>query len=176
MRTSETAPEVRALADLFLAAPVGGVVKFEDMEKALGRGLNSFRHLIPRARVVASKEAGALFESVRTLGYRRLPASDAHRLGQHARRRIRRTARKAAGQIVSAVVKANDMPADAARAAYREVSVLNLISHLSQEKAMPEPPKDAKPEPLAITARKMLERMGAITPEVGIPPASSKKH
>lgn len=154
-------PEARALANLFAATSVGAVVTYAAMTAAIGRDIHARRHLIPRALTIAAKEAGAIFGSVRKVGYQRLAATDAHMLGAHTRGRIRRSAKRTAEAIVSAVSAANDMPDDARRRAFAEVNAMGLIRHLATDKAVSAVVAEPKAEPVAHTMRRFAEAIGA---------------
>jgi hypothetical protein len=154
-------PEARALVDLFTAASVGAVVTYADMSAAIGRDIHARRHLIPRAMTLAAKEAGAIFGSVRGVGYQRLAATDAHMLGAHTRGRIRRSAKRTADAITAAVSAANDMPDEARRRAFAEVNAMGLIRHLATDKAVSATTAEPKAEPVAHTMRRFAEAIGA---------------
>jgi len=156
--------DVRALTDRFLETPIGGTITYADMTAALGSSIEARRYLIQRALHVASRETGAIFASMRAVGYKRLPAEDAPLLGSHARQRIRNTSRRAAQAITHAVQVANDISDGARTRAYAEVSALALIQHVSTDRAAKAIPDSEKPQPVAVTLRGMMARLGAVEP------------
>jgi len=159
--TQSLSAECRALTDLFVATPIGGTITYADMTRAIGRDISARRYLCLRAIEVAGKEAGAIFGTVRGVGYRRLPPQDAHQLGSHARGRIRRTAKRAASAIAAALATANEMPDEAKRRAYAEVNALALIRHLATDRNVAAATPDPKPEPVGIIMRRFAEKIGA---------------
>jgi len=156
------APDTAAIVDLFVRASVGSTVTYADMTAAIGRSIAERRHLIPNAMRIAARDHGAIFGSVRAVGYKRLPAEDAHLLGGHTRRRIRNSAKRIVAAIVSAVERANDMPDGAKRRAYAEVNAMSLIRHIAADKQVSSASSDAKPEPVGIVMRRFAEQIGAI--------------
>ena len=154
--------DTRALVDLLVATPIGATVTFADMTGAIGRPIQDRRHLIPRAMTIAAKEAGAIFGGVRTVGYQRLPAQDAHLLGAHTRRRMRRSAKRTSDAIVSAIAHTNDMPDAAKVRAYAEVNAMALIRHISADTEVLAATAEPKAEPVALTMRRFARQIGAI--------------
>ena len=154
--------ECRTLADLFAATPVGETVSYSAMSAAIGRSIADRRYLAIRAMHVATKETGAIFGSVRGVGYQRLAPQNAHMLGSHTRGRIRRSAKRTADAIVAAIQSTNDMPNDARRRAYAEVNSMRLVQHISADKQVSAAGTEAKAEPVAITMRRFAEQIGAV--------------
>lgn len=160
--TQSLGAETRTLVDLFVATPVGQTITFASMSSAIGRPITDRRHLIPRAMHIAAKEAGAIFGGVRSVGYQRLPATDAHMLGSHTRRRMRRSAKRTTDAIVSAISHANDMPDAARLRAYAEVNALALIRHIAADKEVLASTAEPKAEPVALTMRRFAQQIGAV--------------
>lgn len=163
--TESLQAETRALVDLFVAAPINGVVTFSEMSRVIGRPIGLRRHLVPRAMRIASRESGAIFGNVRGEGYKRLAAEDAHLLGSTARRRIRRTAKRASEAIVAAVMVNNSISSEAKRKAYAEVNTMGLIRHIATDRAVAkanEIADDSKPEPVAIVAQRFAREIGLL--------------
>jgi hypothetical protein len=158
--TQTLSAETRALADLFAATTVGGTITFAAMSEAIGRGIEARRYIALRAMQIANKETGAIFGSVRGVGYQRLAAADAHMIGAHARGRIRRTAKRTADAITCAINTANDMPDDAKRRAFAEVNALSLMQHLARDKQVSAATPEPRAEPVAITMRRFAEQIG----------------
>lgn len=153
--------DTRTLTDRFLATPVGATIRYSDMSAAIGADIQARRHLILRAIAIASREAGAIFGSVRGVGYKRLASEDASVVGAHARHRIRSTARRSSRVIQRAVEVANDMSEPARVKAYAEISALSLIQHVATDKARSAVSISDKPQPVAITLRAMMDQIKA---------------
>ena len=158
---TEISTEVRAIADRLAAVPVGETVSYGDLSEALGADVRVRRYLVLAAIRATNVEAGAIFGSVRGVGYKRLPAEDAHMVGALTRRRIRRAARRAEKTIVRAVAVANTMPEEAKLRAYREISVLGMIGHLTADRTAATAPLESRPQPVAHTMRALLAAIGA---------------
>lgn len=152
--------DVRALADYLLAAPVGSTVSLNALSKAIGSDVRLRRYLISKAIAVASREGGALFSTIRGVGYQRVPAEDAYLVGAGARKRVRGISRRAAGTITRAVSAANDLTDEARKKAFTEISSLQLLQHLSTDRSAKSVPPTDKPLPVAATMRAMASRIG----------------
>ena len=163
LRPSYLSPDRRLLADAFKAVPVGETLSFDAMSETLGAPILTRRYLIPGAIKLAAQETGAIFASVRGVGYMRLPPADAHLIGASSRRRIRRGARRAATLIEAAIQKANDVDDGARRRAFTEVSHLGLIQHIARDASAPVLSRPDAPEPVAATARQFLARLTETT-------------
>jgi|GEM_PF-3209208 len=154
--------EVRALADLFGAAPIGGTVTFAAMTAALGQPIQARRYLAVRALHVCTRESGAIFGSVRSVGYQRIEPKNAHILGSHTRGRIRRASKRTADAIVAAITSTNDISDIDQRKAWAEVNSLSLIRHIATDKQVSAASAEPKAEPLAIVMRRFAQQIGAI--------------
>lgn len=163
---ADTPADIRTLAEALKSASYGALVTFDDLSQALGRNvLLSQRYLIYAAIKVANEESGAVFASVRKRGYRRLPPDEAHKVGQTARRRVRRAARAAANGITAALRAANAIEPEAQRRANAEISALNLIEHLSMDRNVkPSAAHESTPQSVTETARAALARLGVNAP------------
>jgi predicted transcriptional regulator len=161
MLITELSADTRAIADLLLACPIGDTVSLASMSDAIGRDIRKHRHIIVTARRVVEREAGAVFASVRGIGYQRL---DAERtvavVAPAARKHIARSAKRAARSINEATRRVNDLPVEVRRRAVHELGVLGIIEHAARERA-PKLTDDAptKPEPVAVVAQRWLARM-----------------
>jgi hypothetical protein len=166
MIQTELSADTRAIANLLGACPVGSTMTHGAMSAAIGRDILRHRHILQAARRVAQRENGAVFVSERRVGLRRLSAERAtETVGTTARKHIRRTAGRARKTLLAATNGANDLPADAQRRLAAEVSTLGLMEHLARDvMTQPKPDAPTKPQPVAMTAREMLTRMGVVTP------------
>lgn len=163
MILTELSADARAIADVLIACSVGDTVTHRAMTATIGRDITKHRHILDTARRVAQREAGAVFVSERGIGLRRLSAERAtETVGTAARKHIRRTAGRARKTLIAATNGANNLPPEAMRRLAAEVSTLGLMEHLARD-AVTKPREDSptKPTPVAITARALLERIGA---------------
>ena len=152
--------DIRVLTDALLSTPIGEVITFPELSKALGANIRARQYLVQSAIKLASKEAGAIFTSVRSVGYKRLPAEAAAAVGSHARSRVRAATRKASGIISRAIEKANDMSDEARRKAMTEVSALQLLNTLATDRMVKTVQTGDKPLPVAVTMRSMATSLG----------------
>jgi len=154
----EISPDVRALIAHLAAVPVGGIVTLDDMAAVIGRDMADHRHLYYSAARILMRETGAVFASIRKVGYERLSAARAAEIiGPASRSRIRGTAMRGKRGLVATLASANDLAPDLVMKASNEIATLGLIAHLSSTavaKAAPPPP--TAPEPVAMTARRLL--------------------
>jgi hypothetical protein len=153
--------DVRILADAFLATPVGEMITFSQMSEALGADIDARRYLVQRAIQTASKESGAIFSSIRSVGYKRLPAEEIPAVGAHSRNRIRRITKRAASMLTRAMERANDMSDDDRRKTLSEISTLQMVNFLSSDRAIKNVTPSDKPQPVAVVLRAMASAIGA---------------
>src|ERR1041385_5121012 len=86
---------VQKLVGALEAAPVGELVPYIVLNKLVGRDVqNGSRYLLLKAQDRAEKNCGCIFESVRSVGIKRLSAAEAPEIGLTAIRRVRRKARR----------------------------------------------------------------------------------
>jgi hypothetical protein len=161
MLITELSADARVVADLLLACPIGETVSLASMSDAIGRDIRKHRHIIVTARRVAEREAGAVFASVRSVGYKRLDAERAVAVvAPAARKHIARSARRTSRAISAAVDKANDLSMDVRRRAVHELGILGIIEHAARERVRTlREDGPIKPEPVALVAKRWLARM-----------------
>jgi hypothetical protein len=162
--TSEVSAEVRHLANRMTAVPVGTLIDYADMSAVIGRSLQSHRHIGYAAMRLVRAETGAVFVSVKGEGYKRLAAQEVPEvIGTAARARIRSNAGRARKTITAGVACSNSLPADVQRRAAAEISVLGLLEHIARDKlVLPDTKAPLMPEPVALTAKRFLARIGAV--------------
>lgn len=154
------------LSEVLVAVPQGETVTLKALSRAIGRDVTRCRSLLYSAMKRVERESGVVFACVRTVGYRRLTSTELVKIGQTARSKIRRTARKGAKTIKYGAEKANDISDQDRLRLLSEQSALGLLEHMARDKFLPEVPKDEmKPLPIAVTARAFLESIGAIKQE-----------
>lgn len=162
MFTPSTALEAdtQAITELLGATQIGQVCTYAAMSDALGRDIRGRFYVLLRAVRCLNRDTGALFGAVRGVGYKRLPAEDAHQIGSHARARIRRTAHRTSKTIGAALDKANDLSPEARRRAVAEVSAMNMLAHLATDRVVDAQAGDDKPPVLAEALRGVMKHLG----------------
>ena len=91
----EHAAIVERLADQLGALSIGGTLTYSAASAACGRDVaGQYRYLLTAAREKAEKNHGCLFECVRTVGVKRLPANEAPDVGLASIRRVRKAAKR----------------------------------------------------------------------------------
>jgi hypothetical protein len=129
--------DTRAIADMLNAVSFGDTITLDAMTDAIGRDIRDCRYVAMSAMRVAERETGAIFASVRRVGYRRLTVDEFAEIGMTARAHIRRKAKSSARAMGAAMTRVNDMTDEQRRKVVREQSTLGLMAHLAQDRAMP---------------------------------------
>lgn len=163
---TDLSPDTAALVARLAETPVGGSVSWAELDATIGRKLRPRRrHILESALRIVLRDHAAAFVSIHGQGYHRLPPEETAKLGSRARRRIARGAKRSARAMRQAIAGANSLPDAATRAVYREMSVLGLIAHAASERAQAsaEPP-EARPTPVALVARQMLDGLTGEAP------------
>lgn len=162
MIVMELHQDTRLIVDLLLACPYGGTVTLSSVSNVIGRSIGANRHLLYSAIRIVERDIGAVFSSVRGVGYRRIQPDELHKVGQTARARIRSQARRGFRTISNGLAKANNIAPPALREALREQSVLGLVEHTAKDRNRPDVADGAmRPLPVAEVAREFLKKMGA---------------
>lgn len=160
MLNTDVSPEVQALADALSAVSPGSTISYATLSEAIGRPIQPRRWLVLRALGIVAEDHGAVFATERGVGYTRLETEKLHTVGHTARTAIRRKARKAAKMIRHGSLRANDVSPEAVRKMNAELSALGLIEHAAKDAvAAPVPAHDARPEPVALIARRFVDAM-----------------
>ncbi len=163
---TDLSPDTVALVARLAEVPVGATVSWAELDATVGRKLRPRRrHLVDAALRIVLRDHAAAFVSVHGQGYHRLPPEDVAKLGARTRRRIARGARRSSKAMRQAIAGTNDLSETASRAIYREMSVLGLIAHVASERAQPDAePAEARPTPVALVARQILDGLGGERP------------
>lgn len=157
MLSTEISPDVAAIVELLRATSPGATVKYGELTSAIGRDIREHRYLMVSAQRIAARDHGAVFANELNVGYVRLTTDQLPDIGSTARAKVRRASRKAAKFIRYGVERANDVRPETGRKINAEISALALIEHVSADKAAaPVPAHDQRPEPVAITARRLF--------------------
>jgi hypothetical protein len=152
---------VRKLADVFEACSISGLVRYEELSKALGSPIDRRLYLAYRAMDLANRETGAIFVNVRQSGYQRMQNDEAHALGKRARLRGRRLFSRASKSIANVLIVANDMSNTARIKAFSEQAALGLLVHMTYDRNRPIIRDGATPPPTSETIRASLDAMRA---------------
>ena len=157
MISSEISPDVGALVAALADVSPGATISYAALSEVIGRDVTQVRYLLHSAQRIASREHGAVFANERGVGYVRLTTEQLAGVGSTARSRVRRAARKASKVIKQGFDRANDMPPEVGRKLNAELSALALIEHVATDKAAaPVDAHNVRPEPVAITARRLF--------------------
>lgn len=160
---SEFEPDIVALADRLREVPVGGVIKYAELDAVIGRDVRARRYLLMQARDRVEEETGALFQAVFNLGLKRLKVEAFPTIGQAGRKSIRSKAATATKRMQNGLAKANDVPDTVLRAVNREASVLGLIRFAARDRVvskMLEGEPLSAPTPIARAAKDLMAAMG----------------
>jgi len=162
MIATEQHPDTLRLIDTLRAVPISGTITLSELTRAIGRDIRQCRHLLYSAIKHTEAQDGAVYLCVRGKGYRRVPAEEIVKVGQTARGRIRRTARRGLKTMAAGFAGANDMPNDVKLRILAEQSSLSLLEHISRERSLPKLPEtETRPLTITDTARAFLETIGA---------------
>ena len=156
-KVTDISPEIKAISRLLLDCPIGGVVTIDQLSSAIGQDIRNVRYLIYNAMGVVLDETGAVFSSVRKVGYQRLTSEEVKDIGAHCRSRIRSTARIGQRRMKKATAKSNSMTPDDRREVMRECGILGMLEHMSRDKskeAVKQQEEDA-PLPYAVVVSQM---------------------
>lgn len=142
---------VARAADRLMLVPVGDVISIRELSLAAGDDLDAKRWIVRAALNSVNAQHGAVFETVRKAGYRRVDhAAGAVLVGLHGIRKSRRVSRRAQKMANNSARFANDMTAEQRRQHNQQMAALGLIEHLSMARTvrtMPDEPQ--KTDPLA---------------------------
>lgn len=150
------------IIDLLTATPRGQVISLNQISATIARDIRLCRHLLYSALRVMERDKGIAFACERGKGYRQLASDEIVKVGQTARSRIRKTARRGIRTMSAAMAGANDLTDDMRRKVLSEQSALGLMEHLSREKSLPVVgTEESRPLPVATVARQFMAGIGA---------------
>lgn len=158
--STENAAEISALTEALLTTPVGAVVTYAALSRAIGRPVQARRYLLLHAIERANAESGALFGNVRGVGYSRLAGVDTGLIGGTARRKIRRASKRASEFMSKALASTNDLPAPIQRKVVAEIAALAMISHITKDRVVKALANHDRPPPVAESFRGVLALFG----------------
>lgn len=125
--------DAKTLADLMRAVRVGDLLSYEDMNDAIGRDVTEDRNVIYTARHIVQREDRIVFDSVHKCGLKRLADTEIVSLGDRARSRVRKIARRTAQTIVC--VNYDTMPREAQVKHNTALSMLGVMQELATDKS-----------------------------------------
>lgn len=158
MISTEISPDIAALVERLIDSKPGAAISYAELDKVIGRRVQSHYWMVLRAKDIAARDHGAIFGTIRGEGLTRLAPDEAHQIGHTARSRVKRMARKAAKTIRYAVSRQNELAEDATRKINAELSVLGLLEHLSRDgMASPQDVHNRRAEPVAVVGRRLIE-------------------
>lgn len=155
------AHETRLLADHLTTVPRAGEVSYHELSALIGVDIRSQRHCLFAARQLALTETGAIFDTVRGKGLKRLVAEEIPSLGTTARKRVRLAARRTRQAMTRAMAGFNDVEPAVRRQQLAESAILDLIEMLSRDRVTRKLEQRADPLPVADTAKVLLKLIGA---------------
>ena len=156
-----TNPDVRTLTDILLACSVGEIVQYPTLSKAIGADIKSRFWLVRAAIKSANKEAGAVFTTVRQVGFMRMAASQAGSVGSTARGQIRRIAARSSTTMANAMQFANDLSEQNRVKIVAELSSMALLSHITKDAQHKAIPPSQAPQPVALTLSALMNHIKA---------------
>jgi hypothetical protein len=96
----ENQAAVERLVNALIEMPIGSVLAYPTLNSIAGCDVTTGnRYLLLRARDKAEKDVGCIFEPVRSIGLKRLTASESPEVGLSTIRGVRRKARKGARRL-----------------------------------------------------------------------------
>lgn len=155
--------DTRIISQILADCSFGETITLEAITRTIGRDILGCRHLLYSAMRLVERDIGAVFCSVRGVGYRRISSDELAKVGQTSRSRIRGHARRGVRTISNGLAVANDISPTSLRDALREQSILGLVEHTSKDRyslALPETASEPmKPRDVA---RQFLDKMEAM--------------
>lgn len=125
--------DAKVLSDLMRRAAVGDTLTYEAMSAAINRDVTADRSLLYTARGIVQREDRVVFDSVQKVGLKRLADTEIVSLGDRARSRVRRIAKRASQAIVC--VNYDTMPRDAQVKHNTALSMLGVVQELATDKS-----------------------------------------
>jgi hypothetical protein len=155
-------PDTRILADALSAVSYGQEISYAELSALIGRDVtHAARSNLTGALRIVLRDDGAAFQSIRGVGYRRLPPDDAHEIGSSARRKARRLSNRAVQGMVAVAKSTNGLSPDAQKRLATEISTLGLLAELSRDTTVAAQAQQADPVSPARAAQAFLRHIGA---------------
>jgi hypothetical protein len=130
----EVSADARTLAHVLSTAPVGSVIEYSALNRAISRDVQGdARSALESARKIVLTEHSIVFDAVRGVGLKRLSDAEIIDLPAKARAHIRRTARKTVKALVcveyGGLSRENQVRHNTA------ISMMGVISEVAAEKS-----------------------------------------
>jgi hypothetical protein len=126
--------ETRMLTEMLLSAQVGETVTFTDMSTRVGYNGGGGDPHLQSAKNRAFNEKGAVFDSVRGVGYKRLNDKEIVSDATRDRERVGKSAKRAIKKL--ATVKYSDLPESERLTHNVEMTILNAQAALAKRKTV----------------------------------------
>lgn len=145
--TAERQAAKERIITLLTQAAVGGTVSHKDIRTAAH--VDDYQSLFYAAQASCLREYGAVFENIRGVGYKRVPADEGHRIGQTARKSIRAKTRTAKARMQAIDASNNSLAPDARKKLHTEIAVMGIIEMSAGRSFHGHVGKTVDPEPAA---------------------------
>lgn len=136
MITPPRSPETDALVQALLTVMLGETVSYDSLAQAAGITVESLHSRMGSARHIAQRDEGAVFQTIRGTGLRRLSPDDAAAIGKATRGGIRRTTGRALKAMGALANSGNGLSPEARRAYDNERAVLGTVQAFTTSAAM----------------------------------------
>lgn len=136
MITPPRSPETDALVEAMLTVMLGETASYDSLAQAAGITLASLHSRMGSARNIAQRDHGAVFQTMRGTGLRRLSPDDAADIGKAARGSIRRTTGRTLKAMGALANSGNGQSPEARRRTDSERAVLGTIHAFTSANAM----------------------------------------
>lgn len=127
MITPPRSPETDALVQALLTVMLGETVSYDSLAQAAGITVESLHSRMGSARHIAQRDEGAVFQTMRGTGLRRLSPDDAAEIGKAARGSIRRTTGRTLKSMTALSQSGNGQSPEARRRTDNERAVIGTI-------------------------------------------------
>lgn len=136
MITPPRSPETDALVQALLTVMLGETASYDSLAQAAGITVESLHSRMGSARTIAQRDEGAVFQTIRGTGLRRLSPDDAAEIGKAARGAIRRTTGRTLKSMTALAHSGNGLSPEASRRFANERAVIGTIHAFASASAM----------------------------------------
>jgi hypothetical protein len=156
-------PETAALHAALAAVPLGETITYDSLSAVIGRDVRrGAQARLASARRIAERDNGAVFETLRKTGLRRLLPDEAPDIGSSARHKLRRTSRRAIKGMMALAENSNGLTPASQRRLSAEIGTHGLLMEIASDKATARQETADRPNPPAIAGRAFLEHIGVL--------------
>lgn len=132
--SSTNAGVIRKLADRLILCPIGEPVTKEDLAAAAGADFEEVRHLVQRARKLASADTGAVFKCLYRVGYLRLSGEEGPAVSRTYRVKVKRVGKSHNFFVGNILRNSNDISQDAIKGMARGMNTMGIITALASDR------------------------------------------